>query len=88
MNPPTYGTLHAGDVVKGPDGAHWKVRQLVWLGGLEVVLACGDMETVGRPDPGTPVMVVETSDISAEYAACSALIAGFGAVEILGERWS
>lgn len=86
--PATYGTLHAGDVVRGvDDGAEWIVRQIVWMGGLEIVLARGDVEVVGRPSPEAPVAVVRRSDVSMEAAAYAALTEGFGSVELLGERW-
>lgn len=87
--PATYGTLHAGDVVRGvDDGAEWMVLQVIWVGGLEIVLARGDVEVLGRPAPSMPVSVVRRSDVSQEAAAYAALSGGFGSAELLGERWT
>jgi hypothetical protein len=89
MEVSTYGALHAGDVVLGvDDGLPWKVAQVIKVGALEIVLTRPDVEVKGCPPPDAPVTVVQRSDISAEYAAAGVLIAGFGAVELLGERWS
>lgn len=87
--PATYGTLHAGDVVQGADdGAEWTVLQVVWMDGLEIILARDGVEVVGRPSPYTPVSVVRRSDVSKEAAAYAALSGGFGSAELLGERWT
>lgn len=87
----TYDTLHAGDVVKGVDGdSEWKVAQVVaeTAQGREITLVRDGQYVTGYPEPGTPVEVVSRSDVSAEYAAAAALIASFGSIEVLGERWN
>jgi hypothetical protein len=88
MEVSTYGALHAGDVVLGVDGNTWGVSEIVHSPAFYVVLCRHGSVVRGTPAPGDSVTVVQRSDISAEYAAAGVLIAGFGAVELLGERWS
>lgn len=84
----TYEGLHAGDLVLGSDGETWGVAGIVHVPRLAVTLVRHENSVVGYPPAGTPVTVVQRSDVSGEFAAAAALISGLGAVEILGETWT
>lgn len=87
---PTWGTLHAGDVVQRDDDVQeaWAVAQVTRTDGLCIVLVKDGQRVVGYPAPDAPVVVLGRSDTSAEYAAFCALSDVFGSVEVLGEIWS
>lgn len=84
----TYEGLHAGDVVLGEDGGAWGVAMIVHVPQLAVTLVRDGVTVTGYPPLGTPVTVVQRTDLSAEYAPAAAFLAAFGAVEVLGEVWT
>lgn len=86
--PDTYEGLHAGDLVLGSDGEVWGVARIVHVPQLAVTLVRNGHAVIGTPALGTPVTVVQRADVSAEFEAARVLIAGLGAVEILGETWT
>jgi len=86
--PDTYEGLHAGDLVLGDDGEVWGVSNIVHVPHLVVTLVRSEHAVTGAPPPGTPVTVVQRADVTAEFAAAAALIAGLGPVELIGETWT
>lgn len=83
----TYEQIHSGAVVLGHDGALWGVESVVREPVLAVTLVRYGRRMTGRPPPGTEVTVVEDADVTAEFRAAELLVAAFGSVEIISERW-
>lgn len=84
----TYGTLHAGDVVQGADGQAWGVAGVQHEPRFAVALTRHGRTVVGYPPAATPVVVMSRSDVSAEYAAASALLAAGLDPELVSEIWT
>lgn len=85
----TYEQVHAGDTVLGHDNDVWGVEAIDHGPPLVVTLVKNEGLTrmVGYPPAGTPVIVVQPSDVSAEARAAQMLVdAGLG-VEIVAEVW-
>lgn len=87
----SYGTLHAGDVVQGADGQAWGVEAVAPLSAAgaqtSVTLVRHGRRARGLPPAAMPVEVVSRSDVSAEYAATSALLAAGLGPELISEIW-
>lgn len=87
----TYGTLHAGDVVQGADGQSWGVEAVAPLSPagvqVSVTLVRNGRRVRGLPPAAMPVVVLHRSDVSAEYAAASVLLAAGLDVDLVSEIW-
>lgn len=85
----TYGTLHAGDIVRGEsDGRGWTVARIEHAPRLVVTLAREGVAVVGMPPGDMPVVVLQRRDVAEEFRAAALLIEAFGPIEILSEEWA
>lgn len=83
----TYEQVHAGDIVLGYDGQSWGVESVHREPTLAVVLVRYGQRLVARPPGGTPITVLDESDVSAEWWAAQTLAAAGMAPVIISETW-
>jgi hypothetical protein len=78
----TWETVHAGDIVLGHDGQSYGVQTVVHgdpRGPVVTLVRHGQITGPAQPPRGTPITVLQRSDMAAEAAAFHVLeAAGFG----------
>lgn len=84
----TWDQVHAGDVVIGHDGQTWGVESIApHPAGPVVTIVRHGQRATGQPPPGTPITVIESTDMTAEAHAFNVLAAAGLQPELLRESY-